>query len=110
MADLSGCETSLALATTLSARSRVAGSAFLAAVRARACFVLQTLVQDHLGRETFKGTLSTTIVYHVEARQQDFQILMAIDRDAEHLTLHPTVEALDLAVTRRDGLGALAFG
>lgn len=34
---------------------------------------------------------------------------MAVDRDAKHLTLNPTVEALDHAVIRHDGLGALAF-
>ena len=45
--------------------------------------------------------LSSGIVGAVEALEQGLEICMAVDRDAEHLALHPSVEALDHAVGLR---------
>ena len=67
---------------------------------------LQAPLYDLLGGSPLQHALASPIVGLVEAFEQRLEIPMAIDRDAEHLALHPPVEALHKTVClRRVGFG-----
>src|SRR3712207_8161892 len=55
----------------------------------------QALADDLLGRAAAQDALPAGVVGGVEAGQQTLEVAVARRRDAEHLALHPAVEALD---------------
>ena len=67
---------------------------------------LQAPLHDLLGGSPLQHALASPVVGLVEAVEQRLEITMAGDRDAQHLALHPPVEALGQAIgLRRVGLG-----
>src|SRR3954462_3226952 len=58
----------------------------------------ETLAQDAVGGAALQDALAAAVVGDVEAGEYDFQVVMAVDRDAQDLPLHPPVEALDHAI------------
>lgn len=58
-------------------------------------FGFQALTQDDFGREAVEHALTTAVVGRVEPTQDDLQIAVAVERDAQRLALHPAVGALD---------------
>src|SRR5215211_3166858 len=55
----------------------------------------EALAHGPLGCAALEHALAAGIVGLIEAPQQDLQIAVAGNRDAQHLPLHPPVEALD---------------
>src|SRR5215212_3797758 len=66
----------------------------------------QTAPHNLVRGSPIQHALPSPVVGLIEALEQGLQILMAVNGDAQHLALHPTVEALDEAIgLRRVGLG-----
>ena len=66
----------------------------------------QALLDDLLGRGALEHALASLVVGLVEACEQGLEVGVAMNGDAQHLVLHPAVEALDPAV----GLGCIGLG
>ena len=105
---MSGCETSLASATTRRALDEAGTGRSVGRIDQRGVG-FEALAQDHLGREAVEHPLTSTIVGAFEAAQHGLQVTMAVEGDAQHLPLHPTVEALDHAVRSRRVRARLAM-
>jgi hypothetical protein len=58
------------------------------------------LADDLVGRAAAQHALAAGVVGRVEAGQQPLQVAVAGHRDAEHLALHPAVEALAIPFVR----------
>jgi SRSO17 transposase len=70
---------------------------------------LEATSHELLGGGAFEHALAARVVGLVEALEQGLEVAMAGDRDAQHLALHPSVEALHETVGLRCGGPGLAM-